>query len=299
MAKAAKAAGAIAEKKTGGALTTWDAELAKYAGEVAKQEEGTLFGNLFSLKAGVLSFQNTPIPGNQMEVVILDHIHDRAYFKDKYDSDNPSGPYCYALSKDGVDMAPSDKSVEKQSERCATCQWNKMGSSDTGRGKACREGRRIAIVSAKSLDTVENIAKATVAYMKTPPTSIVPFATYVKNLGEVARRPPFSVLTNVKLVPDKETQYKLEFDMVRNLPQGTVQALIEKREATKTAIFYDYQAPRDPDAEDKKKSRQASQRPTNPQGKKANGKAAPAKKTTAPPPTTKGTTKSGARKSAF
>ena len=241
----------MASKKPGTAIVAWDEELAKYAAETAKQEASTGTGNFFSLKGGVLSYGGNAIPGNEMNVVILDAIHKKAYYDRAYDGESGGGPVCFAYSRDGLAMSPHEKSTEKQCDTCDLCPHNLMGSAirsdgSPGKGKACREGRRLALISAADLNA-KSIPTAEIGYLETPPTSIIPYALYVKALASTAKRPPFAVVTKVKLVPDRDTQFKLQFELAAPLPQDVVKGIMERLDQTKQEIMFPYMPPKSAD----------------------------------------------------
>jgi len=86
------------------ALVRWDEELAKQAEVSAKMEESAGGGAFFSLKSGVLAWQDAPLLDNQMAVVILDHIFETTYYAGDYDPENPQGPTAFAFGRDERDL---------------------------------------------------------------------------------------------------------------------------------------------------------------------------------------------------
>src|SRR5690348_16945798 len=77
------------------AIAKWDEELAKFATQAAAMEVNAGGGQFFSTQGGILSWMDSPIPGNQMAVIILDSIMENVYYESHYDPSTPSGPTCF------------------------------------------------------------------------------------------------------------------------------------------------------------------------------------------------------------
>jgi hypothetical protein len=60
----------------------------------------------------------------------------------------------------------------------------------------------------------EGIDKASVAMFRVPVTSVRNWAEYVHTLAAVAKRPSWSVVTEIKVVPDAKTQFQVKFTPV-------------------------------------------------------------------------------------
>ena len=82
------------------ALVTWDEELARQAEIAASMEASAGGGQFFSTKGGILSWQDSPLSGNQMAVIILDSILENVFYEGHYDPDAPQSPTCFAFSRD-------------------------------------------------------------------------------------------------------------------------------------------------------------------------------------------------------
>ena len=74
----------------------WDDELAKMA-QVAADMEETVTGQFFSLKGGILSWNDAPVPNNEMAVIILDSILENVFYEGAYDPENIQGPFGFPL----------------------------------------------------------------------------------------------------------------------------------------------------------------------------------------------------------
>lgn len=238
-----------------GAMVKWEEELAKQAEVAAGMEESTATGAFFSTKSGVLAFNGSPMPNNEMAVVILDAVLENVFYEGEYDPDVPSGPTCFAFGRDEKDMAPHKVCVEAGiavAESCHGCPNNEWGSADKGRGKACRNTRRLAMLSAGEfdrggkfvvIDDPEHYESTGMAFMKLPVTSVKGYAAFVKSVAGAMRRPPHGIFTRVKVVPDSKTQFKVVFEPLGTVPNELLGAVMQRREEAMATIESPYQLP--------------------------------------------------------
>lgn len=235
----------------GKGLQPWDEQLAKYAAEAAAVEANAGSGlHSFSLKAGVLSLDDQPMPNNEMAVVVLDHILEDLYYANEYDPDAVTPPSAYALGRDEKTMRWSDDSIAPYAgELCKDSDINQWGSAKKGRGKACRNMRRLLMIPAGTFDkhgefkliTDENHYKnAEMAFMKVPPTSITNWAVYVKQLAGALKKPPFAVVTKIKVIPDAKSQFKVTFEAMEELPADLFETLVSKHDQAAQLIMQPY-----------------------------------------------------------
>lgn len=115
--------------------------------DFAEETDG-LTPNLERIKipaGGGLAFEvpgddpNSPDMAKEFEAVILFHHPINTYYKDKYDgSNNP--PDCGSM--DGKVGINSDGEVVE----CAKCPFSKFGSDEGGKGKACKQKRRLYLL---------------------------------------------------------------------------------------------------------------------------------------------------------
>lgn len=274
-------------KAPGKAIANWDEELAKYAEGAAEAEQNTGSGlPTFSTQAGVLSLDDAPLPGNKMAVVILDSIFENVYYEGSYDPDAPQPPICFAQARRDVELAPHESVVEKgqaQHDQCEGCPMNEWGSAETGRGKACKNSRRLVVIPAGSfakngdftaLDDPSHFAKAQGAYLKIPVTSVKGYAAYVKQIAITLRRPPFAVITQVSLHPDAKTQFRMEFEALEEITDPALfQVLLDRHAAA---------IDQDPPPFNLEEREAPPPRGRAGRGAPARGKATPAAKKTAP-----------------
>ena len=243
------------EAETGTAVINWEEELAKQAEAAAAAEPVTGGGQFFSIKSGILQFDGQPLPGNQACVIIVDAIYENVFYGEEYDPDSPQGPTCFAFGRADDEMAPHELVVagkgtfEAQHEECEGCPMNEWGSASRGKGKACRNTRRLALLPAGTYDNkgnldvfddLEHFQKTALAYLKLPVTSVKGYATFVSQTAAVLKRPPHAVLTRVSVVPDPKTQFKVLFEALDKVPNELIPTLMERHQGAKALIDFPY-----------------------------------------------------------
>ena len=230
------------------AVANYDKEMAEYAEVAAAMEESAAGGQWFGLAGGNLKFNDALLPNNQMAVIVVAHILENVYYDGPYDASNPQGPACFAFGDVDKDLVPHDKASHPQAPQCEGCENNEWGSADTGKGKACRNTRRLAMIPAGNLDAngafeqfddLEHFKNAGVGYMKLPVTSVAGWAGIVTQIKGTIRRPPFGVFMKVKVVPT-ENQFAVQFEALGEVPNELWPILVERHKEAKATIDFPY-----------------------------------------------------------
>lgn len=289
MATTAKKTAAAGPKVSAGkGLAKWDEQLAQYATALAQEQQNTGSGiPTFSLKSGVLSLGEDQLPGNEMAVIILDGIHVNKYYAEGYDPDSRSPVTCYAFGRDPLTMAPHPEVVERgqqQADACSECPMNRFGSAEKGRGKACGNRARVLCIPAGNfkkggefvpINDLEHYQTAQAAFLDLPVMSAGEYAKYVKQLAGALHRPPFAVVTHVKVVPDAKSQFRVTFEAIEEVGPALIEALISRHEEAKQIVTQPLRL----DAEEEEAPRgRGGKAKTAPKGKPAAGRGAPAAK---------------------
>lgn len=221
----------------------WEQKMKEDARRYKSAADNVAIGQFMSIRGGILAFQGTPVPGNKLRCVVLEAILENTYYKAEFDQDNPSSPVCFAFGRAGEEeqMAPHEKSPEPQHEDCASCEWNKFGTAEKGRGKACKNGWRMAIMHADSLDG--DLKDAQIAFLKIPPTSIPSWAGYLKQIAtQLGERPVYSLITEIAVVGDPRSQFKVTFTLVDVIKDRKVLgAVFAKHQEVSDGIDFPYQ----------------------------------------------------------
>lgn len=255
-------------KQQSKSLVKWEEQLAKDADIAANMEANAGGGQFFSLKGGILTWQDAPMPDNQMAVIILDHIFETAYYEGEYDANNPQGPVAFAFGRDEKTLTWHETSIPefagKLCHESEVCQW---GSADKGKGKAAKETRRLGLIPAGNFkngkfvmfEDEAHFEETTIGYMKLPITSVKGFAGFVKQVAGTLRRPPHGIVTKVKVIPDPKTQFRAIFEPIENVPDELMGVIMKRREECMTAIDFPYQVAEPDQAESKKNLRKGQQ----------------------------------------
>jgi hypothetical protein len=231
------------QEAPGTALVAWQEELAKMAVATAEAEKPT--GSFMSFKNGQLTIGGNKMKDNKAEIVVLHSIFENQMYAGKYDPNNQQPPICYALGETDDDLKPHPEAAEPQHTDCKTCPMNAWKSDPNGgKGKACKNTRRLVAMSAADLDSVESIQKADVVTAKIPVTSVKNWASYASQVSNVLHLPPLAVRTEISVRSDDDTILQVEFALVDKIANGDIlQALLKKRGQTHEIAFSHYDKP--------------------------------------------------------
>lgn len=216
----------------------WDAELAQFASE-AVAAVPLASGDFISTLDGQLTYKGAPVPGNKLQGIILDFVRENQWFDRPYREGEPGIPVCYAFSEgpahDEGKMRPHPGAAQPQADMCKNCPKNQWGSSPTGKGKACGNVMKLAIVPEGALESLDECPPAT---MKVPVMSVGNFSNYVLDLHSALKRPPFSVITEISTEPNKKSRFRVTFKHPREIASEHLEAIMEKRKTVRLAKPY-------------------------------------------------------------
>jgi hypothetical protein len=237
---------AVAPRKTT-EVGDWRSELGKSAKAAVETEESaaTGGGRFFSMRAGQLTFDDAALPGNQMACVIVDSMIENVYYEGAFDPEQKTPPTCFGFGRDAKTIAVHEKVFEHsdtfspqcgpeggQPENpeylCDQCPMNQWGTAEKGKGKACSNRRRLAIIPAGTykpigrgggfelelFDEAAPFKEAELAYMKLPVMSVKGFATYLKSVADQFERPLWGVFTRIYVEPDPKSQFRVKFELL-------------------------------------------------------------------------------------
>lgn len=212
----------------------WAAKLAAQAKDVAASERPSVAK--IGLRGGLLSYGGQEVKGNVLPVVILAAGHRNTYYDKPFDPNNLQNPVCFALSLSGEDMEAHenvpDENVpgERDGRDCGSCPFNEWGSDPKGgRGKACKETRRLVVLPEDALESAEACLKAEMAIIDIPVTSGKNYSNFVNGLAAAAGVPPWAAITQISTVRDAKTQFKVTFTPTEVVQDVSVLEALEKR----------------------------------------------------------------------
>lgn len=245
-------------------VSVWANDLSQMA-KASIENERSSHGEFFSLMGGVLSFDGVPLPNNEVCAIILHSIHENVYYDQSYQKDVITPPKCYAYSTSGLNMVPHQDVVNSgraEHKDCDTCPNNVFGSAKVGKGKACRNSRRLALISggllapSTKLFTQPEQLRSRIAFMKLPITSVKEYSAYVKRIGGVLNRPVCAVYTKIKVIPDASTQFKVEFSLIEQIDDSLIGVVLERyKEAVSITEFPYYIGNEEPQVQSKPQSK--------------------------------------------
>lgn len=178
------------------AILDMKARLAADLARVRKDTPATS-GHKISLKGKVFTFPDGRQSRNPIDVVLLDWRIYNQYFKGAYNPTKIEKPTCFAISQTMADMKPSERAPVKQGADCASCALNQFGSAATGRGKACKNGRRLAVVP------VDADMNTPIFTIEVSPTGIKALDGYISKLAAGHGLVPIQVITTVAMNPNE------------------------------------------------------------------------------------------------
>jgi len=199
-------------------------------------------GGTIGTRAGILKYNGQTIPGNRLDVVVLNSAHENRYYEGKYDADDLASPVCFALSASGSDMAPHPSSSAPQSDSCTTCPKNQWGSAAQGKGKACKNTRRLALIPASALESDTAILSSEIAILRPPVTSVKRWANYLSEVYALTRLPALGVITTIYTEPDEVSQFRLCMKLAGVVPKERLSTLLRRRALVDDVLMRPYEA---------------------------------------------------------
>ncbi len=160
-------------------------------------------GKIFTLPDG----KSSPGP---LRVIVVDFAWALVHYKGIYSAAQPQGPDCWALGRDNPDsgnLVPSPTIVKPYATSCNKCPKNQWKSDPQGKGKACKNQRRLIVVGADANKDSEPLT------LYVSPGALKNFDGYVASLASTHGLLPIQVVTEVSF--DANQAYpSLKFSMV-------------------------------------------------------------------------------------
>jgi hypothetical protein len=218
-------------KATGTSLVKWQEKFAGLAKKAVDKVKNVGGGVSIRWKHGGIEVGGLPVKDGKLACVIMGACAFNAWNRNKYDPDNTQPPDCYAFADafGDPDMVPHEEASDKQCATCAECPHNEWGTAEVGRGKACGNNMRIALLTAADLEDAKSVASAEMATAKVSVTNVKHYAAYAKMLNDEYGRPPWAVVTEVQSHADPKTQIRLEFRFVELIDDPAILAALEAR----------------------------------------------------------------------
>ena len=240
------------------------AELQEHYRKMAEAQASTerAVGNNISVRNGVMSVADQPIPGNQFAAVILDAVRLNTFYTQAYNPQSMDPPVCYAIGRNDAELAPHPDMArdtnyfKAQSSQCSGCPMNEFGSSHTGTGKACTNRRRLIMLLAGTYNMTqagfqmspfmdpEHYATTPFMQMQLPPTSLKGWGEFVRSAAAQFQRPTFGIVTRVHLYPHpKHGKEAIGFEALGPTPADWDQHIFPRLQAAQAEIAQGYEPP--------------------------------------------------------
>jgi hypothetical protein len=164
--------------------------------EQSTQESDALV--YISLKGKKFRIGDIKLP-DLFDCVIAEFAFEKTYYSSAYNPDKAASPDCYAISFNEP-AAPHELAENPQSDRCSTCKWNEFGSAAVGKGRACKDGRRLILYAygANGADFTQT------AQLKVPAASLKAWGQYCSMVRRQYGLPVAWVITTISMDEDSD-----------------------------------------------------------------------------------------------
>jgi hypothetical protein len=188
-------------------------------------------------KGSILKIDGVKVKDNVLRHAVVDYIFTKAYYPGEYDPNGtPQTPVCYSYGREEAGMTPHAESPDKQSETCAGCPHNKFGTAEKGRGKRCKDERKV--VAIVELKKPSDVAKAEIRQYNVPPGSLKNWGNYLSSLNEVTPTGDVrSVLTELGTQASDTGAYTLTFRAIERLDKEFHKALLARKPSLQAQLF--------------------------------------------------------------
>lgn len=223
----------MTEQTESTALVNYEEQLRKELGQLSNQIEPPS-SNKISTKGKLFTLPNGRSSPGPMQCIVLDWVAVNMIYKGGYNPNVRQPPLCWAIAKNLDELKPSDKVAEPQAPDCATCPKNAWGSGAGGKGKACKNQRRLLIVPPNFAEGDEPMS------LYVSPTGLKSWNAYVNKLAKEQQKLPIQVVTEIAFDP-QQSYPTLVFSYKE--PHGRLNEVMRMRELYQDMLL------REPDAQ--------------------------------------------------
>jgi hypothetical protein len=201
-------------------------------------------------KNGKLTIDGKAVKDNKLPHVIADFVFLKEFYTEAYDPDVKATPVCYAMGRDDKNMVPHEAAPDKQAERCTGCPHNAFGTAEKGKGKRCKDVRRVlAAVAAPDSD----LGTGEFRTYTIPPGSLKAWGQYLSKIPDIEPRYKNVRAVLTEMAPqDEEAGYSLTFRALERISREQVAQLQKRAAEMEPMLFAPY-----PVLSDEEKPKQA------------------------------------------
>jgi hypothetical protein len=168
--------------------------------QAQKGQIGALPSNKIQLKGKEFTLPDGQKSPGPLMCVILDFVWFMVHYPGVFNSAAPKQPDCFAVGREqpmGGELKPHESVKGPRGESCKVCPQNQWGSAPTGKGKACKNQRRLIVVP-EGFD-----ADTEAMSMYVSPGGLKNFDAYVVRLRNEHGLLPAQVITEVSFDPEQ------------------------------------------------------------------------------------------------
>jgi hypothetical protein len=154
--------------------------------------------NKIGTKGKVFSTPDGKSGPGPLSLIILDFIGMNQYYPGAYNQNQKVPPACWSLGRNLKEMTPSANVPKPQNVDCDTCPRNQWNSGPNGKGKACKNQRRLLVLPTDFTSETEPLT------LYVSPTGLKAWNRYVdKDLGSDMGIMPVQAITEVSFDPNQ------------------------------------------------------------------------------------------------
>jgi len=175
-----------------------------------KGQLGALPSNKIQLKNKEFTLPDGQKSSGPLECIILDFAWFMVHYPGVYNSNNPQQPDCFAVGREnpeGGNLGPHESAAKPYHSDCKDCPKNEWGSAPSGKGKACKNQRRLIVVPPNFDESTEPMT------MYVSPGGLKNFDKYVSRLNNEHGVLPVQVVTAISFDAD-QTYPLLKFNYI-------------------------------------------------------------------------------------
>ena len=165
-----------------------------------KGQLGALPSNKIGLRDKEFTLPDGQKSPGPLECIILDFAWFMVHYPGAFNSNNPQQPNCFAVGRENPEagnLKPHENVKKAQGTNCKDCDKNQWGSAPTGKGKACKNQRRLIIVPPDFDENTDPMS------MYVSPGGLKNFDKYVSRLNNEHGVLPVQVITAVSFDADQ------------------------------------------------------------------------------------------------
>jgi hypothetical protein len=181
---------------TATSLQAYEDQLAKEASEIKRTLSANV-GSTISTRGKMFTMPDGRSHPGPLQCIILDFINYNLYYRDPFNAQDIKPPVCWAYNKYVDELGPADGVEEPQSDACSSCPHFQFGSAPNGRGKACRQTVKLAVVEPNPTEASE------IMVISVSPTALKAWAGYLNLVDMKYNTVPAGVITEISFNPNE------------------------------------------------------------------------------------------------